>query len=52
MGVAGNISHSVVNAPPSPYPSPPRGEGRVRRSFHGCHGKKDAYGFVKDFALK
>jgi len=21
----------------------PKGEGRVRRTFHGCHGKRDAY---------
>jgi len=26
----------------SPLPSPPRGEGRVRGPFYGCHGKRDA----------
>jgi len=28
---------------PSPYPSPPGGEGRVRGPFYGYHGKRDVY---------
>jgi hypothetical protein len=28
---------------PSPCPSPPRGEGEVRGTFHGCHGRGEAY---------
>jgi hypothetical protein len=42
MGLTEMLSiQYLTNIFPSPYPSPPRGEGRVRGTFHGCCGKKD-----------
>jgi hypothetical protein len=33
----------LTNIFPLTLPSPLGGEGRVRGTFHGCHGKRDGY---------
>jgi len=52
MGLTELLSFQyLTNIFPSPYPSPPRGEGRVRGTSHGCRGKKDAYSTTRSVLI-